>query len=230
MTADDRRVIVLDDPDWHQGVVGIVCSRLVERFGRPAVLLQRTEGLCKGSARSIEGYSIHDGLLTCAEHLERFGGHDMAAGLSLEPDQLDAFTAALTAHANAHIAVEQLTPTIDLDCDASLAELDHAAVDRLAQLRPFGRANRAPTLRVAHATIADAPRTIGAHGKHLSFRIRQDDPAGRRRILRCVWWNAGDHADRLAAGMPLDLAVEPKLNTWQGRTSVELDVRDLRLP
>jgi single-stranded-DNA-specific exonuclease len=229
MTGDDTRAIVLADPSWHPGVLGIACSRLVDRFGRPTVLLQRDGAACKGSARSIDGYSIYEGLRAASAHLESFGGHDAAAGLALPAAALDAFTAALVAHANASIAVEDLVPTLEIDCDAALAELDLVAVKRIGALSPFGRANRRPTLRLQSVTVAEPPRQIGAQGKHLQLRFHQDDEAGRRRVIRCIWFGSGARASDLAPGMRVDLAIEPKINEWQGRTSVEAEIRDVHL-
>ncbi|MDY7107426.1 MAG: single-stranded-DNA-specific exonuclease RecJ [Planctomycetota bacterium] len=226
MTGGNKRAIVLADTAWHPGVVGIVCSRLVDRFGRPAVLMQRHGELCKGSARSIDGYSIHEGLLACAEHLTTFGGHDMAAGLTLPADRLHAFAEALIAHANERITVEQLTPELRIDCDASLLELDFPTVKRIIALSPFGRANRRPAVRLQGATLLEAPRQIGAHGRHLSVRFRQDE-GGCRRVMRGVWWGAGSRAADLAPGMHLDAVIEPKLNEFNGRVSVEAEIRDV---
>ncbi len=226
MTASDRRMIALAHESWHPGVVGIVCSRLVERFGRPAILLQRLEDICKGSARSIEGYSIHDGIAAGARYLTTFGGHSMAAGLSLVPTYLEPFVEVITEHANRHITADQLTPALTIDCDALLGELDLATVRRLHALSPFGRGNRAPTLRVRNIVVAEPPRQIGSQGKHLSLRLREDGPASRR-WLRAVWWNAGERAADLAAGMRLDVVIEPKLNAWNGRVNVEAELRDV---
>ena len=228
MTSDAHRAIVLAHESWHPGVVGIVCSRMVERFGRPVVLLQHAAPLCKGSARSIDGYSIHDGLASASTHLATFGGHAMAAGLSLSADNLAAFTDALVGHANANITIDQLTPCISIDCQAMLAELDDRAVHGLQSLSPFGRGNRAPTLLVRDVTLAEAPKQMGSNGKHLALRLRQEH-AGARNLMRAVWWSAGERAADLAAGMRLDVAIEPKLNTWNGRVSVEAQVRDLRI-
>jgi single-stranded-DNA-specific exonuclease len=225
-TCDDCRAIVLAHDGWHPGVVGIVCSRLVERFSRPAVLMQKNGELCKGSARSIDGYSIHAGLSSCAELLTKWGGHDMAAGLSLHVNHLEAFTEMLTEHANAHITTEQLTPAIRLECDASIGELTIETVRKVGGLGPFGRANRRPALCVRDVVIADQPRQIGSQGNHLSMRVRQGDDA-RRAVLRAVWWNAGQFSSDLAPGMRLDIAIEPKLNEWNGRTSVEAELKDV---
>ena len=228
MTGRDNRMIVLAHESWHPGVIGIVCSRLVNRFGRPAILLQHQGDLCKGSARSIDGYSIHDALMTCEDQLSTFGGHDMAAGLSLDSTELPAFTEAITAHANERISPDELTPAINIDCDAALDELDLQTVKQIGSLSPFGRANPRPVVRISRVTVADPPRQIGANGRHLSFRVRQDD--GReRRIIRAVWWGAGHLAGDIASGMTLDVAIEPKINEWNGRVSVEAEVRDIRL-
>jgi len=228
MTADDRRAIVLAHEFWHPGVVGIVCSRLVERYGRPVVLLHRQRDLCKGSARSIDGYSIHDGLCAAGQYLTTYGGHAMAAGLTLAPDHLEAFIAALTDHANEHISIEQLTPSITIDCNASLSELDAQAVQQLSAMAPFGRANRPPMLRVCGAIVAEPPKQMGSNGKHLSLQLRQESTAGRR-WMRAVWWSAGERAGDLAAGMRVDVAIEPKLNAWNGRVSVEAELHDVRV-
>jgi single-stranded-DNA-specific exonuclease len=228
MTADGCRAIVLADESWHAGVVGIVCSRLVERYGRPVVLLQKQGDVCRGSARSIEGYSIHEGLTAAAGHLTRFGGHDAAAGLALRGADLDAFAADLIEHANAHIPVQQLTPAIRIDCDATMGELDIDEVRRIGSLSPFGRANPRPTVRITGAALAGPPRQIGANGRHLTMSLQADEGA-RRRWLRTVWFGAGSRAADLASGMRLDAVIEPKINAWNGRVSVEGMIRDVRI-
>ncbi len=228
MTTDDRRAIVLADESWHAGVVGIACSRLVEQYGRPVVLRQRQGDLCRGSARSIDGYSIHGGLAAAARFLIGFGGHDAAAGLSLSSPDLDAFTEALVKHANAHISIERLTPTLTIDSDARLEELHVDGVRRIGTLSPFGRANPRPTVRLSGLTLADPPRQIGANGRHLALGFREGD-GNNRRYLRAVWFRSGSRAADLAAGMRLDAVIEPKINEWKGRVSVEGIVQDVRL-
>ncbi len=228
MTTDDCRAIVLADESWHAGVVGIVCSRLVGRYGRPVALLQQQGDVCKGSARSIDGYSIHEGIAAASQHVTSFGGHEAAAGLSLPSASVEAFTAALVEHANAHISVEQLTPTLTIDCDAGLGELDLSTVRRIRTLSPFGQANPTPTVRIANATVAEPPKQIGANGRHLTLRLQVDDGT-RRRSLRAVWFGAGSRAGDLASGMRLDAVIEPKINAWNGRESVEGMIRDVRI-
>lgn len=173
MTGADRRIIVLCHPDWHAGVVGIVASNLVERFGRPAILLHETAdgASCRGSARSIPGYSIHAGLAAAATHLERFGGHDMAAGLSVARENLAAFIEAITAHANEHISVADLTPSLAIDCEAGLHELTATAVHQVLALGPFGAENPRPALLVRGLQVGADVKTMGSGGKHLSLAV-----------------------------------------------------------
>jgi single-stranded-DNA-specific exonuclease len=228
MTSPDRRIIVLADSSWHPGVIGIVCSRLVERFGRPAILLNRQREVCKGSARSVEGYSILRALEACAADLTAYGGHDMAAGLTINNERLDAFVEAITAHANEHIPVAHLTPSLRIDCDADLAELTLGEVRALRQLGPFGRGNPRPLLRIANLVVSGAPRQMGSEGRHLSIQV-SDPRIGRSGMMRAVWWKRAEHAAALAAGCHVDLAAEPKINEWNGRVAVELDIRDARI-
>ncbi|MCA9294852.1 MAG: hypothetical protein KC983_00005, partial [Phycisphaerales bacterium] len=193
-----------------------------------AILMQDLDGRCKGSGRSIDGFNLHEALTSCAEHLDTFGGHHAAAGLALSSEALDAFTEAFITCANAAIDVESLTPALHIDCSACFDELNQHAVEGLGRMSPFGKSNRKPTVLVSAVTVEEAPRQIGANGRHLSVRLRQDG-LNERRSVRAVWWNAGDKASTIAAGMQLDVAIEPKINIWQGRTSVEAEIRDIRI-
>ena len=226
MASDDKRIIVLANDNWHPGVVGIVCSKLVERFGRPAILMQRNNGICKGSARSIDGYSMAAALEAHSQLLLTHGGHAMAAGLSLKTDSLEAFTETLTAHANEHIAADRLVPATTIDFDTTLDAFQMPAVTELLKLSPFGRGNPRPAFRLHNIRIADLPRQMGQRGKHLSFRVADADHSNHS--LRAVWWNAGEYFDQLKRGCDIELVVQPKLNTWQGQTNVEVEVKDLR--
>ena len=228
MIGSDRRAIVLAHESWHPGVVGIVCSRLVERFGRPAILLQRQPDMCKGSARSVDGYSIHEALCATSRYLQGFGGHAAAAGLTLLPQDLEAFAEAMIAHANERIAPESLLPAITIDCEATIAELDVVTVMKLNGLAPFGRGNRTPTLCIRGAIVQDPPKQMGPEGKHLQMRVRQETDGGIGR-MRAVWWRGAEHAASMAPGMRLDLAIEPKINEWNGARSVEAELRDVRV-
>jgi len=230
MTGPDRRAIVLADPEWHPGVVGIVCSRLVEKFGRPTILLQHNEAeaSCSGSGRSIDGFNLHAGLEACSEHLSTFGGHDMAAGMRLAAGSLDAFTEAFVTHANERLAPDDLIPTIGYDTSATLEELSGAAVRSLLRLAPFGRSNPRVSLRVDGVRLSEAPRIMGQRGDHLALRLESGSGVNRS-ALRVVAWGWGEHAPKLIQGSTVDVVITPKLNTWNGQTKVEAELRDLNI-
>ena len=226
MTGDGTRAIVLAGEGWHRGVVGIVCSRLVERFGRPVILLEDGDDeWLRGSARSIDEYSIHAGLAACSSLLERWGGHEMAGGMTLHRDNLEAFRAAIQQHAFDAIPAESLCPLITIDCDARLDELNVASVQHVRALAPFGRSNRTPTIRLKDVEIAATPNRMGGEGRHLEVKFRAE---GHRGVLRAVWWRQGELAGELAAGMRVDVAIEPKIDRYAGRVRVQGTIRDIR--
>lgn len=226
MTADDRRAIVLASEDWHRGVVGIVCSRLVERFSRPTILMDVTNGLCHGSGRSIDGFDLHDALSQCADNLETFGGHQMAAGLKLRHDRLPAFTEAFTHVANSRIAPDRLVGILTYDCNAELADLTESAVHQLSRMAPFGRDNPRVRVRIDGLRITHAPRVIGAHNKHIIMTVQAGSSGPVRKL---VGWNWAEHAEKLAPGRILDAVLTPKISTLTGAVEPEIDDLCLRL-
>ncbi|MBB6430210.1 single-stranded-DNA-specific exonuclease RecJ [Algisphaera agarilytica] len=225
--AEDRRAIVLAHEDWHPGVIGIVASRLVETYHRPAVLLgiDTEKNEAKGSARSIDAVNLHAAISEkAAAHCTRFGGHAMAAGLSLEPDKLDAFRDDLIESVNAVLPAEGLIPTVKIDAELALCDCALQLFHRLESLAPFGRSNPKPRLLVRGAITARAAQRMGGEGKHLSVSLRDDQGTG----LRAVGFGLGDLADDLPAGIAVDVVFQPKTNTWRGVTSPELHLVDIR--
>lgn len=222
MTSPDRRAIVLAHDDWHQGVVGIVCSRLVERFCRPTILMQRREGRCCGSGRSVRGFSLHGALERCAGRLVRFGGHDMAAGLEVQSDALDAFAEEFIGHANGALTEDDLVPRLSIDCDAGLTELTAETVGRLERLAPFGMENPRPRIHLGGLKLTSKPMPLGAGAKHASITVARDG-----RVLRMLGWNWAARLADIPAGVDLDAVVSPKLSYWNGRVSVEPEIVDL---
>ena len=224
MTGPDRRAIVLAREGWSPGVVGIVCSRLVGRYSRPTLLLERAGDVCRGSGRSVDGFDLHGALSSLSDRLESFGGHEMAAGLAVRADAFEGFAEAFVDRANALTDETMLTPSIAIDCEAALDELTADSVRQIERLGPFGRANPAPTLLLRGVGMEGRPETMGARGKHLAVRVRQGP-----RVARLVGWGWGERVERLATGSRLDVVLRPRLNEWNGRVSVEGEIRDLRV-
>ena len=204
-------------------MVGIVASRLVDAYHRPAIVLNIDNGEAHGSARSVDGVSIHEALCACEAHLSRFGGHAMAAGLHLSADGIDAFRDALTGEINQRLSPDDLVATLDIDAVCSLADLSLNFMRQLEQLAPFGRDNPTPMLCAQDVTLHRRAERIGQGGKHLRLWLRQDATT-----TQAVAFGMGDRADDLPAGARIDVAFEPKRSTWQGRERVEVHVQDVR--
>jgi len=225
MTSDDRRAIVLAHPEWHPGVIGIVCSRLVETFGRPVILMQEDGGVCKGSCRSIDGFNICAALGECSALLSTFGGHDMAAGLSLAREDFAAFREAFTERANAGLTVDELAAGVRVDACVSADELTAENARELARLAPFGRSNPRPTLLLEGAVVAEHAGVMGGNGRHLQMRLER--PGGP--AVRALAWNWGERVSRFRRGDRIDALVRLRLNEWRGRVSAECELIDARL-
>jgi single-stranded-DNA-specific exonuclease len=216
-----RRGYVLWNEDWHEGVIGIVASRLVERFHRPVVLVTRSHEGWKGSGRSIASFDLHGALKACSKQLERFGGHRAAAGLSIQEENLEAFADAFAAHADAHLTPDELFEVVRVDAVVSARDLTLDLAEELGRLAPFGLGNPEPTLLVP-ATEAVAPATVG-DGKHLRFRVRQHG----RDAGTAIAFGQGSQLDRLRAAGRFDVAFRLKENHWNGTVAPQLVVRRL---
>ena len=207
--------------DWHEGVIGIVASRLVERFNRPVVLIAGNEGNWKGSGRSLPAFDLHGALAACSQHLERFGGHRAAAGLAIDPSNLDAFAAAFAAHADACLAEDDLAPVTRIDAIVPGSALTLGLASELERLAPFGLGNPDVTLLVP-ACEAVQPGVVG-EGKHLRFRIRQSG----RDAGSAIAFGLGPQLDRVDGPGRHDIACRLKENRWNGTVSPQLVVRRL---
>ena len=225
--AADGKAIVLASADWHAGVVGIVASRLVEQFGRPAVLIALDGATGRGSARSVDGFGMRDALAACGEHLLSFGGHAMAGGLRLAADAVEKFAADFVRYAEENIAEEVTLPALRIDAEVTLAELSFPVVERLEHLGPFGRGNPRPLVTVRSCRIMTPPQRMGRNGGVVSFIVGQDRLENAR--MRCVGFGMGELADKLAGINTVDIAGEPVLNHFNGTTSVEMHLRDVTI-
>ena len=226
MTGNDRRAIVLAHEDWHPGVVGIVCSRLVDRYARPAILMTKSEGCCKGSGRSIEGYNLHGAIGSCAEHLTSFGGHDMAAGLGCKESSFESFAQAMIEHANAALTPDDLIRKVTIDTGANVDELDDTTIESLETIGPFGAGNPRVRVLIEGAVLDRDAAPFGKGAKHLSLFVK--DPNGSR-VARVIGWDWFDRGQSLRRGQPVDLVLEPAVSRWNGRANPEPVLVDLRV-
>jgi single-stranded-DNA-specific exonuclease len=211
--------IVVGAAGWHPGVVGIVASRLQKRHYRPAFVVGFDEaGLGKGSGRSIEGLSLVATLARCAEYLEKHGGHDMAAGLTMRETRFADFRRAFCACARELLTDEQLQPRLHVDGEVTLDEIDLALLEQHEVLQPFGMGNPQPVFAARGVTLNAQPRVMKE--KHLSLILRQG-----RHEARAVWFNAA--AENLPRP-PWDIAFQVERNEWQGTVSPQIHLRAVR--
>ena len=219
----DHRAIVLASDEWHGGVIGIVASRLVGRFSRPAILIAiNDDGVGQGSGRSIPGFHMRDALAACGEHLKSFGGHVMAGGLRVAGDHVDDFAAAFVAYANEHTTEDQLTPTLNVDAETSLAALSYNAVEHLERMAPFGQANPRPLIAIRDCEVVTPPKRMGRSGTTVGLVLGQNGVT-----MRAVGFGMGDLPDYLVGINRIDIVAEPALNRFRGRVNTELHLRDV---
>jgi single-stranded-DNA-specific exonuclease len=223
-SPDRDAAIVLSGAGWHTGVIGIVASRLVEKYHRPTLLIGTSDGHAQGSARSIAGFHMFQALVACAKHLTNYGGHAMAAGVRLSEAAVPAFREAFLAHAASVLGPEQLTPRLTVDAEVSLADVDLASARLLERLGPFGSGNPRATFAAREVRLTAPPRRIGQQGQHLSMYLAQGGCA-----RRAVAWNMGAMADALARAGTCGVAFTARVSDFSRVPEVELHVKDLWL-
>ena len=210
-----RRGYVVAGADWHEGVIGIVASRLVERYGRPVVLIAGA----KGSGRAPGNFDLHGALSVCSEHLLRFGGHRAAAGLTIDPARIDAFAEMFAAHADAVLSPDDLRPRVAIDAIVPGEILGLPLCEELARLAPFGLGNPGVMLLVDGCELSELG-TVG-EGKHLRFRVRQHG----RDAGSAIAFGFGAQVDRYRREQRYDIAFRLQENRWNGTVAPQLVVR-----
>jgi single-stranded-DNA-specific exonuclease len=226
----DDAALVLAQPGWHGGVIGIVAGRVAELYGRPALMIALPAAdadgrhVGAGSGRSIHGFALHEALRACGDLLLSHGGHAAAAGFRVLPENIDAFRTRLCAYAAERFPAGPVTPTLILDAETPLSMLTLGLLADLDRLEPYGAENRRPLFLAGGLQIKGEPRKVGAGERHLSFRVAQQGT-----ILKAIAWNMAERVEELmSAGGACCLAFTPKLNEWQGRRSVDMEVTDFQ--
>ena len=215
-----RRSVVLASADWHPGVIGIVASRLVERFYRPTVLLAISDetGIARGSGRSIRGFNLHAAFTACSHTLEGYGGHHMAAGLSIRAAQIPAFAELFEAAVRSATRPQDFVPETRVDAELRLAEVDERLVAELERLEPHGPGNPEPVFLSRRVRVVSR-RTVGEN--HLKLSVRDGE-----RVLPAIGFRmAGATVEE---GAWLDILFSPEINEWNGNRTLQLRLRDFR--
>lgn len=217
-----EKVIVLAREGWHLGVIGIVASKLVQDFYRPVILMNIEGNIAKGSARSIPPFNLFEALQQNASYLEKFGGHKQAAGLTMSVENVPLFASAINSYADKLLADEELQPEIYVDCELALTDINEDLYRQMQMLAPYGCDNPAPVVACRQAGIMEH-RTVGSDGSHLKMKV-----SSRQYLFDAIGFNLGGHHQVIAQADYLDMVFALEKNEWNGRSTLQLNIKDLR--
>jgi single-stranded-DNA-specific exonuclease len=223
-----KKTTVLFKEEWHKGVIGIVASRLIEHFYKPTIVLTLSDGLITGSARSVKGFDIYDAIDSCSHLLAHFGGHTYAAGLAMKPENLDVFLKKFEAYAEKHLTEEMLIPEIEIDEELYFSDINTKFYRILKQFAPFGPGNMSPLFVSYHLIDTGYAKAVGKNDdpRHLKFEAVHKAHSGNP--LKAIAFNMGEHYDKMKQGKAFSLCYHLDENNWQGNTSLQLRVKDIR--
>jgi single-stranded-DNA-specific exonuclease len=218
-----QKTIVLADKNWHTGVIGIVASRIVDKFGRPAILINSNdEKIAQGSARSIPGFDILAAISACSQHLSSFGGHKMAAGIKIEQGKIDLFAETLEEYARQNTTAPFVS-TLNIDANAAIGEFNTAVIKELQMLEPFGQGNPQPLFATKAVRLCSPPRKCGANSDHLQLAVTDN-----KKSIRCVGFRFAHYEKRLLEHDCFHIAYHPQINSYNGSSSVEFVLTDIQ--
>ena len=218
----EKHGLVVYHDGWHHGVIGIVASKLKERYWVPVIVIAINDGIGKGSARSLEGFDLYEAIATCEDLFENFGGHPMAAGLTIKPENLDEFERRFLEITQKTITPEMMNPRLIVEEAIEFDDINSQLIAPLRRLGPFGPGNMRPLFASRSVSAIGFPRIVGAN--HLKFKVRQG-----RQTLDAIGFGMGEHYENLISNKPIDIAYVITENEWQGRRTIQLEVKDLKL-
>ena len=221
---ENNKVVIIGSKGWHTGVVGIVASRIKDEFSRPAIVIAfDKKGIGKGSARSIPHLDLYEALSYAAKFLEGYGGHPMAAGLTVHEDKFENFKSLFLRNVNKILTNDDLIPAISIDGEMALTDINSRFMRFLERLGPFGPGNMRPKFVSRNLSISGQPRLMG-NGEHIRFIVSQNG-----RNYPAVGFKLSSHYEDLIRGVPVDIAYVVEVNQWQGQSNIQLNVRDIQL-
>jgi single-stranded-DNA-specific exonuclease len=218
-----KKSTVVYNENWHKGVIGIVASRLTEKYYRPTVVLTRSNGHVAGSARSVLGYDLYEALCGCGDLLIQFGGHKYAAGLTMDPANVEAFAARFEEVVCASITPQQLIQQIKIDAELDLKHIERKFFSILNQFAPFGPENMTPVFLTKNVYVSSFVSVVG--GKHIKMMIKQPGTAA----FDCIAFNHAEYADKIKKDVPFDICYAIEENIWRDKRSIQLNIKGIRV-
>lgn len=217
-----RKSTVLYKSDWHKGVIGIVASRLIEKYYRPTVILTQTNGHISGSARSVVGFDLYQALEACSDLLDQFGGHKYAAGLTMPTDNVTRFQERFEQVVSERITADMLQQEVQIDAEIPLNQIDAKLYRLLKQFEPFGPANDKPVFVAREVQVVDRASIVGTN--HLKMQISQHGSA----VYDAIAFGMAEYADHINTGLHFDVCYTLEENNWRGRKNLQLNIKAIR--
>ena len=223
----NKKTTVLFSEKWHKGVIGIVASRLIETHYRPTIILTESKGKATGSARSVKDFDVYDAIDECSDLLEQFGGHKYAAGLTMKVENIEAFTEKFEQVVSEQIDPELLIPQISIDSKISLHQITDKFNTILKQFAPTGPGNMRPVFMSENVFMTSNSRKIGEDKTHLRLEVFQEENPNVK--FNCIGFGLGAILDELDEGIPFSIAYNIEENHWNGRTTLQLNLKDVKV-
>ena len=220
-SMQDDYVLILDHEDWHHGIIGIVASKISERTGKPCVLISTTDENGKGSGRSIKGFNLFKALEHCAESLSKFGGHELAAGLSVKTDKIKEFRKKINEYAKEHLTQDDFIPKIYVDSELPIEYINMNTAEKLAVLEPYGMGNASPIFFARGLEIANI--RVLSEGKHIKLSLNRAGCA-----IDAVGFSMGAYADEIKVHDKIDILFQLDINVFRGERQVQAILKDMR--
>jgi single-stranded-DNA-specific exonuclease len=219
----NRKTTVVYNENWNKGVIGIVASRLTEKYYRPTIVLTQSNGLLTGSARSVAGYDLYEALLNCADLLEQFGGHKFAAGLTMKKENIDLFSERFEDIVSSTITEDLLCPEIQIDSEILLTQIDGKFQRIIAQMAPFGPLNPAPVFMSTEMICVGRPFIVG--GKHLKLSVKQQNSG----IFEAIGFGLAEFEELLQPNVPFSVCYTVEENIWREQRRIQLNIKAIKI-
>ena len=221
-----ENAVIVYGPDWNKGVVGIVASRLVEAYYKPAFVLTKSNGFVTGSARSVRGFDLYEAISSCADLLENYGGHIYAAGLTLREENLPEFVRRIDKYVGEHISDEMATPIVDVDSEINFSQITPKFFRILKQFQPFGPGNSAPVFLTKNVYDDGNGRKVGPGGQHLKLELIQESQPYHQ--ISAIAFNMASLFEHIRNGNPIDICYSVVENYYRGNSTIQLRIKDMR--
>lgn len=224
--CSSENAVIVYGPDWNKGVVGIVASRLVEAYYKPAFVLTKSNGFVTGSARSVRGFDLYEAISSCADLLENYGGHIYAAGLTLREENLPEFVRRIEKYVGEHISDEMATPIVDVDSEINFSQITPKFFRILKQFQPFGPGNSAPVFLTKNVYDDGNGRKVGPGGQHLKLELIQESQPYHQ--ISAIAFNMASLFEHIRNGNPIDICYSVVENYYRGNSTIQLRIKDMR--